>query len=105
MCLQKICGLSDATQETWEYIKPKQPWKEDDLLNLQELQRIELYSLSGQLIYSTIYDAPIIQIDLSSLQNGVYLIIVKSRDFIKTEKIIKLWIFQLYFNPTSLKDP
>ncbi len=51
---------------------------------------IELNSINGQLIYSTKMEGPTHQIDLSSFQKGVYFITIRSRDFVKTEKIIKL---------------
>jgi len=51
---------------------------------------IELNSINGQLIYSSKIEGPIHQIDLSSFQRGLYLITVRSRDIVRTEKIIKL---------------
>lgn len=57
--------------------------------NKQGLYAVELYSLSGQLLYSTQLKGSTHQINLSSFQKGIYLITVKSKDFIKTEKIIK----------------
>jgi hypothetical protein len=51
---------------------------------------IELNSINGQLIYSDKTEGPTCQIDLSSFQKGVYFITIRSTDFVKTEKIIKL---------------
>ncbi len=51
---------------------------------------VEITSLNGQLLYSDIMDSPTHQIDLSSFQKGLYFITVRSRDFVRTEKIIKL---------------
>ena len=51
---------------------------------------IEITSLNGQLIYSTKMEGPTLQIDLSSFQEGIYFITVRSRDQLWMEKIIKL---------------
>jgi len=54
------------------------------------LYSIEMTSLNGQLLYSDKIEGPTHQIDLSSLQKGLYFITVTSKDFVRTEKIIKL---------------
>ncbi len=51
---------------------------------------IEIHSLNGQLLYSNKIEGPTHQIDLSSFQKGLYFITVRSRDYVITEKIIKL---------------
>ena len=51
---------------------------------------IEITSLNGQLIYSTEMEGTSIQIDLSPLHKGIYFITVRSKEFVRTEKIIKL---------------
>ena len=51
---------------------------------------IELTSLNGQIIYNSVVESDSHQIDLSSYQNGVYFITVRSEDFVTTQKIIKL---------------
>jgi len=51
---------------------------------------IQFSSLNGQLLYSKETEGTDHQIDLSSFQKGVYLLTISSKDFIKTEKIIKL---------------
>jgi hypothetical protein len=51
---------------------------------------IEIVSLSGQLLYSGKMEGLSHELDLSSFQHGVYFITVRSKKFIKTEKIIKL---------------
>lgn len=65
-----------------------------DLLNVQtglsEDQVIEISYLNGQIVYSVTTDHPSYQFDLSSFQKGVYLITIRSKDFLTTEKIIKL---------------
>ena len=51
---------------------------------------IELNSVNGQLIYNSITEGTTHQIDFSSFQKGVYLITIRSEDFVTTRKIIKL---------------
>ncbi len=51
---------------------------------------IGITSLNGQLIFSTNMQGTTHQIDLSSFQKGVYLITIRSKDFVTTGKIIKL---------------
>ena len=51
---------------------------------------IEITSLNGQLLYSTVMKGTSQRINLTSLQKGVYFITVRSRDHVWTEKIIKL---------------
>jgi len=53
-------------------------------------QSVEITSLNGQLLHSTEMEGTTHQIDLSSFQNGVYFITIRSKDFIITSKIIKL---------------
>jgi photosystem II stability/assembly factor-like uncharacterized protein len=53
-------------------------------------QSVEISSLKGQLIYSTNMEGTTHQIDLSSFQKGFYFISIRSKDFVATEKIIKL---------------
>ena len=50
---------------------------------------IELNSINGQLLYQSKSDGPFHQIDLSSFEKGLYFITVRSRDYLRTEKIIK----------------
>jgi len=58
--------------------------------NRPGLHSIELYSLSGHLMYSTEAKGSTHQINLSHLGEGIYFITVRSRDQVWTEKIIKL---------------
>lgn len=51
---------------------------------------IELYSLSGQLLFKRQTEGHTFQLDLSPFQKGIYFINVRSRDQIWLEKIIKL---------------
>jgi hypothetical protein len=55
-----------------------------------EQHTIDITSLNGQVLYSTRMKESPLQIDLSSLQKGIYFITVRSRDQVWTEKIIKL---------------
>jgi hypothetical protein len=51
---------------------------------------IEISSLNGQILYSSSMVGSSQQIDLSTFQKGVYLVKVRSNDFIATRKLIKL---------------
>jgi predicted GH43/DUF377 family glycosyl hydrolase len=51
---------------------------------------IEITSLNGQRLYSKVMNGSRHQFDLSSLQNGIYVMTVRSGDFVITRKIIKL---------------
>jgi hypothetical protein len=66
----------------------------NDLLTIRStlsgLCSIEIFSSSGRLLFNHNIEGPTLQIDLSSFQKGVYFIMVRSRDHVWTEKIIKL---------------
>lgn len=51
---------------------------------------IEIYNLSSQLIYSKPIISSSEQIDLSLLPDGVYMITIRSNEFVRTEKFIKM---------------
>ncbi len=51
---------------------------------------IDITSLNGQLLYNLKIEGPTHQIGLSSFQKGIYFITIRSKDFVRTEKIIKL---------------
>jgi uncharacterized protein (TIGR02145 family) len=51
---------------------------------------IKIISFSGQVLYKTLTEGLLHQIDISSFEKGIYLITVRSRDKVWTEKIIKL---------------
>ena len=55
-----------------------------------EHYNIDITSLNGQLILSKEVEGTTHQIDLSSLQKGVYFITIRSMDFVTTRKIMKL---------------
>ncbi len=65
-----------------------------DLLTVETNSRgkhsVEITSLNGQLLHSAQMEEPTYQIDLSSFQKGVYFITIKSRDYVRSGKIIKL---------------
>lgn len=65
-----------------------------DKLNIQTYKidkySIEITSLNGQLIFSTMMQESSHQLDLSRFQKGVYLITIRSKDYVTTKKIIKL---------------
>lgn len=51
---------------------------------------IEIISLNGKLIYSSILRTTLHQIDFSSFQKGIYFITIRSETSVTTEKIVKL---------------
>lgn len=51
---------------------------------------IEITSLNGQLIYSTVMEGNTHQIDFTPFPKGAYFITIRSRDYLITRKIIKL---------------
>ncbi len=59
-------------------------------LNQTDQYTIEIFSLSGQLSFSTQVEGTAHQIDLTSFQKGIYFITIRSKDFVTTRKIIKL---------------
>ena len=56
----------------------------------QGLHSIEITSLNGQLIYKGEMEGTTHQIDLSSFSKGVYFVTIWTKEFVRTEKIIKL---------------
>jgi len=62
-----------------------------NILNITNINNsdINIYNLSGQIIYSEKVYQDNIRIDFSDFQNGVYIISVKNNSEIKTYKIIK----------------
>jgi len=58
--------------------------------SVYDLHSIEISSLNGQMMYRTNMDGSSLQIDFSSFSKGVYFITIRSRNFVRTEKIIKL---------------
>ena len=66
----------------------------NDLLTIEtdkpERISIEINFLNGQLLYSTKMKGASHQVDLSSFRKGVYIITLRSKDFVTTRKIIKL---------------
>jgi len=66
----------------------------NDLLTVETKQHghhsIKITSLNGQLLYTDRMEGPTHQIDLSTFQKGLYFITIRTRDYVRTEKIIKL---------------
>ena len=58
--------------------------------NLNGPFKMEITSLNGHLIQTENMEGPTHQIDLSSFQKGVYFITIRSNDFVRTRKIIKM---------------
>jgi hypothetical protein len=58
--------------------------------DISGLYEIEISSLNGRLVYQWENKEPVIHLDLSSFQKGVYFITIRSKDFVTTRKIIKL---------------
>ncbi|MFC2081077.1 T9SS type A sorting domain-containing protein [Bacteroidota bacterium] len=83
-------GLSEYEQKKLNIY----PNPTNNLLSIEtdnsESLTIEIHSLNGKLFYRTKGEGPSFQIDLSSFQKGLYFITVSSRDYVRTEKIIKL---------------
>lgn len=65
-----------------------------DLLNIHagsmEIHRVEISSISGQILQSFNMDQTTFQLNLSYFQKGIYVITIQSQDFVTTRKIIKL---------------
>ena len=65
-----------------------------DLLTIQTndpgIHQLEITSLNGQSVYNGEMEGSSHQLDLSSFQKGVYIVTISSKDFVTTEKIIKL---------------
>ena len=88
----QLVGISNSKEI--DDISNIYPIPANDLLIIETnkvgLYSIELNSINGQLLYTDRMEGPTHQIDLSSFQKGVYLIKVRSKDYVRTEKIIKL---------------
>ena len=65
-----------------------------DLINIETeipgTYSIIISTLNGQEIYAETMDGNAIHLNLSGLQSGIYLVKIKSKEFISTRKIIKL---------------
>ena len=59
-------------------------------ITLPEMATIEITSLNGELLINEKMEGTVMQLDLSSLQKGVYFITMRFKDFATTKKIIKL---------------
>jgi Leucine-rich repeat (LRR) protein len=52
--------------------------------------RVEIFTLSGQLLYSKQMERAYFQINFSEWERGIYLLVLSSEDFITTGKVVKL---------------
>jgi hypothetical protein len=70
------------------------PNPSDGLLTMETeqpgLKSIEITNFNGQQIFSGRFEGASHQIDISSFPKGVYFITIRSEDFVRTKKIIKL---------------
>jgi len=55
-----------------------------------EKHTIEIFTLSGQKIFSTEMKGSQKQIEMSKYKNGVYFVRIRSGGFVRTEKVIKM---------------
>ncbi|MDF1570436.1 MAG: family 16 glycosylhydrolase [Bacteroidales bacterium] len=87
--------IGETSTQVREYTDPViYPNPVEDFLTIEVDQpihsRVEIYSLSGRLMYSNQLQFTSHQINVSSFDKGLYFITVNSQDFVKTGKIIKL---------------
>ena len=87
----RIVGIVDDIHESGISIYPNPA---NTILTIETVSSFpidyELTSLNGQLVIDGEMDGTSHQIDLSPFQKGVYLITIRTSDFVTTEKIIKL---------------
>ena len=85
-----IVGINGASTDPAISISPN-PTR--DFINIQGLEAgfgmIEIYSISGQLLYQEEYFGNDQRLDLSGLRKGLYFIRIKSEEFVRPEKIIR----------------
>ena len=55
-----------------------------------DLHQIEIVSLSGQSVFNSTLEGPIMQVDLSSFQKGIYFLTIRTGAYVLTRKLIKL---------------
>lgn len=84
-------GVNDKYAKLSAFIYPNPA---DNIINVQSPfagpSSIVISTIKGQEIYNDSFHETSHQIDLSSFQKGVYFITIRSKDFVTTEKIIKL---------------
>ena len=87
-----IAGLEDAKGIKYPVTVYPNPISHILTIEIKQpgLHSIEIISLRGQLIYSTVMDGSNKQIDMTHFRNGVYFITIRSKSFVTNEKIIKL---------------
>jgi len=59
-------------------------------INEEDSYEVLISTLNGSLLYRTYLRGHILELDLSSFQKGIYLITIRSNDFVTTRKIVKL---------------
>jgi hypothetical protein len=96
VCFEAVCDGACSATEIEEQSIPGlsiYPNPTNDLLTIETNQPdqhfIEITSLNGQLQYTDRMEGPTHQIDLSSLEKGLYFITIRFREHVRTEKIIK----------------
>jgi hypothetical protein len=66
----------------------------NDLLTIQSARsqrmNIEIISLNGQYILSKVFEGTTHQLDISTLQKGVYFVTIITEEFVITKKVVKL---------------
>ena len=55
-----------------------------------DLYAVRITSLNGQLVFSELMEGDALQLDLSFLKKGFYILTISSRDFVTSRKIIRL---------------
>ncbi len=89
--LSNTYSIHDEQDDTYKlYPNPTTNLLTIETANTSDHYSIEICSLNGQLIYSYIIEGSSTHIDLSPFSKGVYFITVRSKEFVKTEKIVKL---------------
>jgi len=87
-------NLTSFDEETSAFCVRIFPNPTNGLLNIESIQSgrqlIKITSLNGQLVFSEVMEGTSHQIDHFSLRKGVYLITIRSKDTVITEKIVKL---------------
>jgi hypothetical protein len=77
-------------QEGHMFVYPNPAFDQLKIQTSQSIQRVQVYNLTGQLVFSSSNVHPNkMEFDISSLQAGTYLVNIIGRGFSTTEKIIK----------------
>ena len=83
-------GIKDKVDETFRIY----PNPANSMLNIVNMQaatyRIEITTLNGQLVYKKELEGTTNQLNISCLSQGEYIITIRSRDSVRTGKLLKL---------------